>query len=1046
MGARIELLAKGSIDTSIEGLISNFPIRVYNINDEHLTKKELESIKSLLADPIVEEVGVNHPVIQPPQNSTVIEVSPKPAVTDPHGKETKKVIEKIIGREIGGVSFSEQYVWKGELDDAKYENLKRDLGKVVINNFRRIDSSEWDPETGVGFYYPAVELPQEEPFEYINLEVSDKELLKISEEREISLNLEEMQSIQQQFRNPDFIEKRRDVNLEAMPTDAEMQALGQEWSEHCIHKKLKAKWYYTSEDPDDEADIPYETDNLFKSLIVNTTNKIMEKVDWIKSAFGDNSGIIKLNEKYNIAHKVETHNHPSTIEGFSGANTGTGGVLRDGSMSGVGMKVISSQYGFRVPHPDSYKDLPDSMQTPAQGLERIVSGVEDYGNKMGVPTQLGQVMIDDEWLKHAVYVGVVAVEKAERHGRPTHIKTVRPGYVALSLGGSVGKDGIHGATASSERLDSGAEEEEGLEQSVQIGDPITEKVMFDITETLMEKGYIKAAQDCGAGGWNSAVGEMAELCHDLEKKRHKIKTLFEKNNISSDSNVEERLKVAGEAIDLKKKASMFIDTLKYEIETGSIFEFESTGRGGALMDLTDAPEKYQGLKGWEKLVSESQERNVIIVKPENVEEIFELCEHYNAPVTEVAKFTDDGYYHVKDQRQSIVYLPLDFTGQALPQWEIKAHWKPPEIEEPELKEPEDLTQVMLELIGSPNLQSYEWISTRYDHEVQGMSRVKPLVGPGRGKSDAIAYTPILDEDEVVIESWGSNPWQGEIDGYHMGVNNVVTAVGRVIAMGGSLERISFNGNLTCPKPEKDPGIAATVLRTLKGAADSELAFNTPRKSGKDSTSMERDYVSTETGENVEVKAKTELLMSALGIIPDDSTLTTSDFKLPGDLIYIIGETKDELGASEYYKLRGEKGKNMPKSELANMKSRYENTQRVIQAGLVHSAQYIEKGGLYQALDNGSIGGDMGVDVVLDSIDDRVQRADKIMGSESAGRFLVTVHPSKKEEFEKEMESTYHQMIGTIRPDKEFRVEYQGETCILTEVDEIRTANKGEIRF
>ena len=996
MTHRIEVMSRGSIYPDAKGLVSKSPIKVYNINDDNLTLDELRAIEKLLADPIVDIVATDKSVLLniPPEEGIIevpkvfIEMSPKPGVNDPEGKETKKAIERIIGREIKGVSFGKQYLWNGKLSPKKYFMLQKQLSNPLINEFRRIDAKDWDPKKSFGFHFPYVDLPRVEVFTYnltqdnlvIGVNTIDKHLMKISDERLLALNQEEMQTIRDLLRDNEYIEKRKAVGLEAMITDAEGESFAQTWSEHCIHKKFNGIWEYTSDDFNDESGLPHITNSIFKSIIVATTQKIVKDVNWTVSLFKDNAGIIKLNDKWNIAHKVETHNHPSGLDGFGGANTGTGGVLRDPKSSGKNMIVVSSQYGFRTPHPNSYDDLPLDIQSPARTLETVVAGVEDYGNKMGIPTMCGQVMIHYGWLKPAIYVGAVSVALAEVKGKPTHTKEIRPGYIALSLGGKVGKDGIHGATGSSTDLSADAEQSEQINQSVQIGDPIVEKGVFEVMNTLQELDYIEAAQDCGAGGWNSAVGELAELSN------------------------------------------------------------------GVVMDLTHVPEKYQGLTGWEKLISEAQEREVIVVKPENIERVLEICAHNNVDATKIAEFNDSGYYHVLDQNKTIVYLPMDFLHKGLPQMRIKAHWKPCKNKEPEIPSLEDLTDTLLKLIGRPNMQSYDWIVTRYDHEVQGKSLIKPLVGIGKGKSDAIAYRPVLTEKEVAIESWGSNPWQGDIDAYHMGRNNVVDAIGRTIAVGGNLDKITFNGNTTCPKPEKDSYIAAQVIRMLKGAADAELVFKSPTISGKDSTSMERSYISTKTKKEVRVKAKPELLMSGLGIIPDDSTLTTPDFKLPGDLVYIVGDTRDELGASEFYLMRGETGKNVPKSNLKEIRSRYIAMSQAIKQGLVHSTHYVAKGGILYALSNSALAGDLGAEINIDSIDEGLGRADKLLFSETTGRFVVTVHPSKKEEFESKLQGQYIKEIGKVRSDNQFNVMYNGEQTIKTNANTLREKNKGEIRF
>ena len=1048
---RIEVLTKGSINLQKKGIILESPIRVYNIDDD-FSEEELEEIKYLVADP-VDDLVSEKPVLSSegtmhlPDNTIFIEQSPKPGVTDPWGEETRKSIERVIGRKIGPVSFAHLHLFAGELDKRQFTLLSKQIGNPQINEFRRLNLKDLDPEVGMGFHFPDVDLPDVPAFEYIPIkDLNGKELEELSNKKMYFLNPEEMRTIIDLFENPEFIKARKEAGLEAVPTDADLENLGQTWSEHCIHKKLNAVWKYTSDDSNDESGIQSETNSLFKTIIKDTTQQIIDKfnIDWVVSVFKDNAGVIQLNETDNLGHKVETHNHPSSLDGFGGADTGTGGVIRDNKSTGINMIVISSQYAFRTPHPNAHPGLALDIQTPKRTLETVVAGVEDYGNKMGIPTMSGSVMIDDGWLKPAVYVGSVSMEKAELAGKKTHIKNVRTDYVALTLGGKVGKDGIHGATGSSTDLSADAEQIQEVNQSVQIGNPLTEKGVFEVMNILARLGYIEASQDCGAGGWNSAVGELAGLLNELEKKRYVIQQEFEQKGITINSSYQERLAAVPSLLGLDEKASPVADLLKQEIESGEIFSIQTNGKGGVVMDLSNVPEKYKGLTGWEKLISEAQEREVIVVKREYLEKVLEICEHNNVDAMKIAEFNNTGYYHVLDQNKTITFLPVEFMHQGLPQMEIKAHWTPCQNQEPEIAEQTDYTDTFLDLLSQPNMQSYDWIMTRYDHEVQGATLIKPLVGLGQAKSDAIAYRP-LGKKEVIIESWGSNPWQGDIDTYHMGRNNVVDAVGKTIALGGSLERITFNGNTTCPKPEKDPEIAAKVIRMIKGAADAELVFGTPTISGKDSTSMQRSYIDMRTGEEVFVKAKPEYLMSSMAVIKDSSTLTTCDFKLPEDVIYVVGETRDELGASEFYLMNDETGRNVPKSDLDKLKSRYTAMENAIKSGIVHSAQYVSKGGLAAALANSSIGGDLGANIVLDNIDNELGRADKILFSETTGRFVVTVHKSKAKEFEERMQGHYFRKIGNVRGDSEFNILYKSEQIIGTDIYKIREKNKGDIR-
>ncbi|MFH1710991.1 MAG: AIR synthase-related protein [Nanoarchaeota archaeon] len=1057
MAHRIEVMTQDSLDTSKKGIATRIPIKAFNIQDDSLTQQEIDTIASIVADPVVDRFTIDKPILTSlPENSVVIEQSPNPGVNDPEGEETRKVIQRTLGREIGPVSSARQHVYVGELNDVQYRILTKQLGNPVVNDFRRKNSKDWNPNIGIGFHFPDVDLPMPPAFSYdltgdglrITRETSDAELLRISSERYLSLNLEEMCAIRELFQDKEFIRERKKAGLDSMPTDADLEQIAQTWSEHCIHKKLNANWIYTSEDPNDKSNLPNITNSIFKSIIKEATMETAKKVNWLVSIFEDNAGVIKLNQEYNIAHKVETHNHPSGVDGFGGADTGSGGVFRDPASTGTFMDIVSSQYLFGTPHPNSYPDLPLDIQSPARTLETVIAGVEDYGNKMGISTMCGDLVIDLGYLKPFVGVGCVATAPREINGRKTHIKRLETDYVLLTLGGGVGKDGIHGATGSSDSLSAEAEKDKQVEQSVQLGKPIVEKEVFEVMRMLNQKGYIEASQDCGAGGWNSAVGELAGLLNDLESKRYEIRERFEQSNITEQTGTKERLHAVKEIINLEAIASPFNETLRDEVVSGDIFKRKGTGtgKGGVVMDLSDVVEKYKGLTGWEKLISEAQEREVIAVKPENVSTVLDFCEHYGVSAKRLGTFNDSGFYQVLDQSKTITFVPIEFMHRGLPQMTIKAHWTPCKNKEPEIPELEDLTETLHNLSARPNLQSYEWICTRYDHEVQGGSVIKPIIGKGRGRSSAIAYHPIITEKEVVVESLGINPNQGEIDAYEMGKNAVVDAIGKIIAAGGDLEdKLVCNGNTVCPKPEKDPLIAARVIRMLKGSADAEKALKMIRISGKDSTSMEREYKSTVTGENVLVKAKSTLLISAVAVIPDDRTITTADFKEAGDVVYVVGETRDELGASEFYAMNNHVGRNVPVSDLEEIRGRYSTIGLAVKTGMIHSAQYVHRGGLAMALQNSSIAGDLGVSIEIPT---SLGRADKFLFSETTGRFLVSVSPEYSDRFEKMMKDhrRYTERIGSVSNDKSITANYNGKQVIKTDVNTLREKNKGDIKF
>ena len=312
------------------------------------------------------------------------------------------------------------------------------------------------------------------------------ELLRISQEGLLSLNLAEMQAIQAHF-----------AELERNPTDVELETIAQTWSEHCVHKTFKSMIEYAEKGRETEM-----IDGLFKTYIQRATEEI--GAEWCVSVFTDNAGIIEFDDNYNIVFKVETHNHPSAIEPYGGAGTGIGGVIRDSLGTGLGAKPILNTDVFCFGLPDlSYDELPKGALHPKRIFKGVVSGVRDYGNRMGIPTANGAILFDPRYTGNPlVYCGNVGLIPKDRCD-----KTVEPGDLIVAVGGRTGRDGIHGATFSSLELD---DTSESLGSVVQIGNPIMEKKIVDALMQARDRQLYRNITDCGAGGFSSAVGEMGQ--------------------------------------------------------------------------------------------------------------------------------------------------------------------------------------------------------------------------------------------------------------------------------------------------------------------------------------------------------------------------------------------------------------------------------------------------------------------------------------------------------------------------------------------------------
>lgn len=319
-------------------------------------------------------------------------------------------------------------------------------------------------------------------------DLSPDALLQLSKDMKLSLSSEDMVEVQKIFD-----EENRD------PTDVELEVIAQTWSEHCKHRIFNAE---IAHELDGEAET---VNSLFKTYIYKATNQILEsKPDFVLSAFVDNAGFVKLDDNLAVCLKAETHNHPSAIEPYAGANTGLGGVIRDILGAGKGAKPIASLDVFCFGPPDTAEEdiKAEDVIHPLGVMRGVVRGVRDYGNRMGIPTVNGAIQFDDTFIYNPlVFCGTMGVIPIKDIA-----KEVKPGQLLIAAGGRTGRDGLKGATFSSASLTTDSHEED--QTAVQIGNPIEEKKVADFVLAARDEGLIQFITDCGAGGFSSAAGEM----------------------------------------------------------------------------------------------------------------------------------------------------------------------------------------------------------------------------------------------------------------------------------------------------------------------------------------------------------------------------------------------------------------------------------------------------------------------------------------------------------------------------------------------------------
>jgi len=971
-------------------------IRVYLVEADISEEELLAFASGPLCDPVTQIYAVRKPLAPLFGFDWLIQVGFRPGVTDNEGRVAREALELLVGRKLSeeeNVYSLMQYLVKGELTREDAERAARELlANELIERFWVVSPAEFDKEKGLEIPPPKVTEEHEIRVELFDLsQLSDEELLKLSRERVLALNLREMQTIRDFFKRPEFVEVRRRYGLDHRITDVELECLAQTWSEHCKHKIFNAKITYTDESTGETEII----DSLFKTYIRRATEEIRKakgERDFCLSVFVDNAGVIRLNEKWNVAMKVETHNSPSALDPYGGALTGIVGVNRDPFGTGKGALLVFNTDVFCFAPPDWDKPLPPRLLHPKRIFEGVREGVEHGGNKSGIPTVNGSIFFDPRYLgKPLVFCGTGGIMPAEVCGEPSWKKGARPGDLVVMVGGRIGKDGIHGATFSSEELHEGSPA-----TAVQIGDPITQKKMFDFLLVARDECLYTSITDNGAGGLSSSVGEMAR---------------------------------------------------------------ES---GGAELDLEKAPLKYHGLQPWEILVSESQERMTVAVPPEHIDRFLELAQKMDVEATVLGKFTDSGYFHVRYEGKTVALLPLDFLHEGVPQLELKAVWSPPKHEEPSLPVPEDCGEILKKLLSRYNVCSKEYVVRQYDHEVQGGSVIKPLVGAkDDGPSDAAVLRPDLERQDGLVVAHGICPKYSDIDTYWMVMNAVDEAVRNAVCVGADLEHMAGLDNFCWCDPiqsEKTPDgyyKLAQLVRANQALYEITTAYGVPCISGKDS--MKNDYLATGLGltpENnpygtgvvlpdgsLKISVPPTLLFSVLARIPDVTRAMTMDVKRPGDLVYMLGMTRDELGGSEYFGFSGFVGSKVPRVNPKEAKDRYLRLREAIYYELVSATHDCSDGGLAVTLAEMAFAGGLGMIIDLSAVPyEGEKRADYILFSESASRIIVTVPREKQKEFEKLFSGSVYALIGEVVAEPVLTIRNgRGETVIEENIADLKAA-------
>ncbi|MBI5645201.1 phosphoribosylformylglycinamidine synthase [Candidatus Kaiserbacteria bacterium] len=699
-------------------------------------------------------------------------------------------------------------------------------------------------------------------------------------------------------------------------------------------------------------------EGIYRRYIKGATQKIRKekgKKDFCVSVFTDNSGAIAFDDEYLVTHKVETHNSPSALDPFGGAITGIVGVNRDALGFGLGAKPIANVYGFCVADPRDNIDLYRD-ESKTQPLLPARRILE--GVVKGVNAGGNQSGIPTP-------LGFVAVDPRYR-GKP------------LVFAGTVG---LIPRKARGKRL---------YEKSARPGDYV-----------VMIGGRV------GLDGIHGATFSSEALASGSPATAVQIGDPITQKKLSD--------AIVREARDLGLYNSITDDGAGGL--SCSVAEMAKEC-GGAEVDLEKVPLKYPGLAPWQIWISESQERMTLAVPKKNWAKLKKLFERHGVEASAIGTFTDSGRCVVRYKGKKIMDMEMEFLHNGRP-IEIQKGKKPERtfVEPSEKMRRLPINRVLLDVLARPSIASSAFIAEQYDHEVQGTSVTKPLQGKGRVNAESAVMQPVAGSTRGIVLAHGYAPWYSDIDTHAMAAAAIDTAVRNAIAAGASRDHLAILDNF-CWSTSNTPERLYELKKSAEACYEIATAYGTPYISGKDSMFNDfRGY--TKKGEKVHLAAPPTLLVSAIGVIPDVGKAVTLDFKMPGDAIYILGETDDELGASEYFHYLSDKhktralGKRVPHVDARKNSKTYDALSAAIGAGLLASAVGVGRGGLGVALARSVIGGQIGAQIDLKNLPGDAKKADSILFSESQGRIVVSVRPQAAARFEQLIAKIPHSRLGEV---------------------------------
>ena len=982
-----------------------FSTSLYTLAGE-IQEQQLAMMSELVHHRITAHARVNQPLQGAQDWDFAIRVDCKPGVTDNAARVLKADMKakKIQGE----VYTSKIHYIKGEFNPELKDMLERVTSNPKIHDIKILTRQEFEQKGGFENKIHPVNLGNRDNYFLVDLgSMAEAELIKTSQKGTLNQKLVKEGMTEKEIDDLrggtlslvnknyglDYINSivayaKSELNAQAgrktgVITDTELELIAQMWSEHCRHSLYNAS-------------IPENEKGIFAEHVRKPTLEVLkEKPHLGKSIFKDNSGVFVFNEKWLVGVKNETHNSPSALDPYGGAITGIVGVNRDPAGTGLGAEVIGNFQFYRFGHQDDKRryfktekrTLEDLLLNPKQIMTGVWSGVEEGGNQMGIAVNIGDVSYSDCYNgKPIVGVGSWGRLPHAINGKPSYEKHIDVGDLVYICGGRTGKDGIHGATFSSEELSANSPA-----TAVQIGDAYTQRKLLEALLEARNAGIIKFITDLGAGGTCCAVMEMAEetggIDIDLDKLLIKYEGMTATELLLNES--QERMAVAVD----QSRAAEFEEILKkHETEYSAIGTFNSSGRaivrckGDKVVDM-DMDFIHNGMP-----------RRALNPKEYRLDEKEKATK-------------DKEFYDTIDNR-------IHGAGDNIEMF---------------------VQQEFDRMLERPNLGSVAPFCDRMDSTVKGHQVQHCIQGKGRVSTKTACTLVDLESSEGLIQAYGHAERQTQIDAERHGKNAFLRAIGNNIAMGGRLDYMVATDQALWQSSDEGE-YQQMLIEANKGMSQVTTGCKIPVISGKDSM-YNQATVYAEDGSKVKRGVFPEIQMITFAKIDDVNNIVTIDAKQEGDLVYLVGaETKADFGGSEYANMYSEKegidykaGK-VSDENVADVYDTFQRMNDAQKAGILQSAKYVEAGGIATALKETASAGELGIEANISCLYRRDLNINQILFAETEGRFLITVKPEDKERAEQIFLGKNYQ-IGEVKG-KDLMIKDSDKVMIKKSVDDI----------